>query len=72
VGVGLAVAVDVADGVAVELFTVTTAVAMPTVPPALLYPLQTNVCVPFPTLVEGQAYVNVNPLELGYEGEVAV
>ncbi len=71
-GVGLAVAVDVADGVVVELFTVTTAVAMPTVPPAPLYPLQTSVCAPFPTLVEGHAYVNENPLKLGYEGEVAI
>jgi len=48
----------------------TAAVATPTVPEPL-YPLQTKVCVPSSTLVDDQAYENVNPLPLEYEGEVA-
>ncbi len=51
---GVAVAVGAGVGVLAELLTVTATVATPTVP-ELLYPLQTSVCVPFPTLVEGQA-----------------
>jgi len=54
VGAGVTVAVGAGFGVLAELFTVTATVATPTVP-ELLYPLQTSVCVPFPTLVEGQA-----------------
>ncbi len=54
VGAGVTVAVGAGVGVLAELFTVTATVATPTVP-ELLYPLQTSVCVPFPTLVEGQA-----------------
>ncbi len=67
-GVGLAVGAGVA--VLAELSTMTAAVATPTVPEPL-YPLQTKVCVPSSTLVDDQAYENVNPLPLEYEGEVA-